>query len=47
MFHVFQVTFLGYVISVEGVAMDKEKVSIVTTWPQLTTVKELEILRLH
>ncbi|KAK3521961.1 hypothetical protein QTP70_020459 [Hemibagrus guttatus] len=36
------VTFLGYVISRQGVEMDLTKVHAVTEWPNPTTVKELQ-----
>ncbi|KAL0187982.1 hypothetical protein M9458_015081, partial [Cirrhinus mrigala] len=40
--HQIKVTFLGYIISSEGVAMDDSKVQAVVNWPQPTTVKELQ-----
>lgn len=40
--HVSKVTFLVYVISAVGVTMDKEKISTVSTWPQSTSIKELQ-----
>ncbi|KAK3570304.1 hypothetical protein QTP86_017185 [Hemibagrus guttatus] len=36
------VTFLGYVISRQGVEMDMAKVRVVTDWPAPTTVRELQ-----
>ncbi len=41
-FHQTQVSFLGYIISSEGVAMDDKKVQSVINWPQPKTVKELQ-----
>ncbi len=41
-FHQTQVSFLGYIISSEGVAMDDKKVQFVLNWPQPKTVKELQ-----
>lgn len=41
-FHQTQITFLGYIISAEGVTMDNGKVQAVVNWPQLTNVKELQ-----
>ncbi len=35
-------TFLGYVISQDGVSMDDKKVQAVLDWPQPQTVKELQ-----
>ncbi len=35
-------SFLGYIISADGVAMDKNKVQSVQNWPQPMTVKELQ-----
>src|ERR1700726_702205 len=32
-FHKTRISFLGYIISAEGIAMDPEKVSAVTSWP--------------
>ncbi|KAK3539896.1 hypothetical protein QTP70_015801 [Hemibagrus guttatus] len=37
-----QVTFLGYVISHQGVEMDTVKVQAVTGWPEPSTVRELQ-----
>ncbi|KAK3543491.1 hypothetical protein QTP70_023204 [Hemibagrus guttatus] len=36
------ITFLGYVISQQGVEMDQAMVHAVTEWPEPTTVKELQ-----
>ncbi|KAK3531983.1 hypothetical protein QTP86_002274 [Hemibagrus guttatus] len=41
-FHRTTVTFLGYVISHQGVEMDVAKVRAVTEWPAPTTVRELQ-----
>ncbi|KAL0173711.1 hypothetical protein M9458_029679 [Cirrhinus mrigala] len=41
-FHVKQTTFLGYNISHQGVEMDDSKIKAVTSWPQPSTVKELQ-----
>ncbi|KAK3545946.1 hypothetical protein QTP70_016964 [Hemibagrus guttatus] len=40
-FHQTTITFLGYVISWQGVKMDLTKVHAVTEWPNPTTIKEL------
>ncbi|KAL0168429.1 hypothetical protein M9458_036651, partial [Cirrhinus mrigala] len=41
-FHQTSISFLGYIISQEGVAMDESKVRAVTQWPQPQTLKELQ-----
>ncbi|KAL0175542.1 hypothetical protein M9458_027872, partial [Cirrhinus mrigala] len=41
-FHQERITFLGYVISSEGVAMDETKVNAVRNWPRPKTLKELQ-----
>lgn len=41
-FHQTATSFLGYVISSEGVAMDEKKVNAVLKWPQPSTVRELQ-----
>ncbi|KAL0180477.1 hypothetical protein M9458_022883 [Cirrhinus mrigala] len=41
-FHQTATTFLGYVVSSEGVAMDDSKVQAVLRWPQPSTLKELQ-----
>ncbi|XP_067281140.1 uncharacterized protein [Pseudorasbora parva] len=41
-FHQSSVSFLGYIISPEGVAMDEKKVQAVLSWPQPATLKELQ-----
>ncbi|KAL0192334.1 hypothetical protein M9458_010630, partial [Cirrhinus mrigala] len=37
-----KISFLGYIISSEGVAMDERKVNAVLNWPRPTTLKELQ-----
>ena len=41
-FHTTSTTFLGYIISPGGVAMDEKKVNAVLNWPEPTTLKELQ-----
>ncbi|KAL0181815.1 hypothetical protein M9458_024221, partial [Cirrhinus mrigala] len=41
-FHRGKVSFLGYIISSEGVAMDEKKVNAVLNWPRPATLKELQ-----
>ncbi|KAL0149040.1 hypothetical protein M9458_055655, partial [Cirrhinus mrigala] len=41
-FHLTKISFLGYIISPEGVAMDDSKVRAVVNWLQPTTIKELQ-----
>ncbi len=41
-FHTTSVTFLGYIISQEGVAMDENKVRAVLDWPLPFNIKELQ-----
>ncbi|KAI2647013.1 Transposon Tf2-6 polyprotein [Labeo rohita] len=41
-FHLDKISFLGYVISSEGVAMDKKKVNAVLNWPRPTMLRELQ-----
>lgn len=41
-FHKTSTSFLGYIISAEGVAMDDSKVKAVVNWPLPTTIKELQ-----
>ncbi len=41
-FHQPSVHFLGYIISNGGIRMDKGKVEAITSWPQPTTIKELQ-----
>ncbi|KAL0186270.1 hypothetical protein M9458_017940, partial [Cirrhinus mrigala] len=41
-FHQDKVSFLGYIISSEGVAMDERKVEAVLNWPRPSTLRELQ-----
>lgn len=41
-FHQSCISFLGYIISPEGVAMDQQKVDSVTQWPQPITIRQLQ-----
>ncbi|KAL0199954.1 hypothetical protein M9458_003141, partial [Cirrhinus mrigala] len=41
-FHQTKISFLGYVISNEGVTMDDKKVSAVVNWPKPRTIKDLQ-----
>ncbi|KAL0149399.1 hypothetical protein M9458_055296, partial [Cirrhinus mrigala] len=41
-FHLEKISFLGYVISPEGVSMDERKVNAVLNWPRPATLKELQ-----
>ncbi len=41
-FHQTSISFLGYIISPGGVAMDEGKVKAVVEWPRPTTLKELQ-----
>lgn len=41
-FHRPSMTFLGYVISQDGVEMDQSKVSAITSWPEPTNIKGLQ-----
>ncbi|KAM0712543.1 hypothetical protein Q7P37_011640 [Cladosporium fusiforme] len=41
-FHKSEIKFLGYVVSREGLKMDKGKIEAVTSWPKPTTVKEVQ-----
>ena len=41
-FHKDQMTFVGYLVSQEGIGMDPAKVSAVLDWPTPTTVKEVQ-----
>lgn len=41
-FHQTSMSFLGYIISAEGIAMDDSKVQAVLKWPRPSTVKELQ-----
>ncbi|KAL0188510.1 hypothetical protein M9458_015609, partial [Cirrhinus mrigala] len=41
-FHQSRISFLGYIISPEGVAMDERKVEAVLNWPRPSTLRELQ-----
>ena len=41
-FHKDQMTFVGYVVSKEGIGMDPAKVSSILDWPVPTSVKEVQ-----
>ena len=41
-FHKTEVKFLGYIVSREGLKMDKKKIEAVTSWPKPNTVKEVQ-----
>lgn len=41
-FHQTRISFLGYIISADGVLMDDSKVKAVVKWPQPSSVKELQ-----
>ncbi|KAI2645110.1 Transposon Tf2-9 polyprotein [Labeo rohita] len=41
-FHRDRISFLGYIISPEGVAMDQKKVDAVLRWPRPSTLRELQ-----
>ena len=41
-FHKDQMTFVGYLVSQEGIGMDPAKVSAVLDWPSPKTVKEVQ-----
>lgn len=41
-FHQEQVTFLGYVVSTQGISMDPKKVSAILDWQEPTNVKEVQ-----
>ncbi|KAL1280048.1 hypothetical protein QQF64_014648 [Cirrhinus molitorella] len=41
-FHCSSISFLGYIISSDGVAMDDHKVQAVLKWPQPITLKDLQ-----
>lgn len=42
LFHQHTITFLGYVISNQGVEMDLSKVQAMADWPNPSTTKELQ-----
>jgi len=41
-FHVPKVSFLGYVVSQEGIQMEPTKVSAITNWPQPKSLKQVQ-----
>lgn len=41
-FYKTEVKFLGYIISREGLKIDQKKIKVVTSWPKLGTVKEVQ-----
>ncbi|GAM88161.1 hypothetical protein ANO11243_061920 [Dothideomycetidae sp. 11243] len=41
-FHQHSISFLGYVVSNNGIAPDQKKIDSVLTWPEPTTVKEVQ-----
>ncbi|KAK3541938.1 hypothetical protein QTP86_008165 [Hemibagrus guttatus] len=41
-FHKNSITFLGYLISQQGVELDPKKVTVDMNWPKPTTIKELQ-----
>lgn len=41
-FHIPTLSFLGYIINMEGIILDDTKVRAVTEWPTPCTVKDLE-----
>jgi hypothetical protein len=41
-FHKTEVKFLGYIVSREGLKMDKKKVEAMTSWPKPNSVKEVQ-----
>ncbi|KAI2647533.1 Transposon Tf2-6 polyprotein [Labeo rohita] len=41
-FHQDKISFLGYIISADGVAMDERKVNAVLKWPRPNTLRELQ-----
>ncbi|KAL0161491.1 hypothetical protein M9458_045216, partial [Cirrhinus mrigala] len=41
-FHLPSVQFLGYIIDQQGVRMDERKVTVVVSWPEPTTIEELQ-----
>ena len=41
-FHVTSVEFLGFVVSINGITMDKAKVKAVSDWPEPKTVKDVQ-----
>ena len=41
-FSVQSIKFLSFIISIEGIAMNSDKVSVVKNWPLLKSVKEIQ-----
>lgn len=41
-FHILKISFLGNIISSQGIYMDQGKVLAVTSWPKPLTIKELQ-----
>jgi hypothetical protein len=41
-FSVIRTKFLGYIISINGIAVDSDKVLVITSWERSTKVKELQ-----
>lgn len=41
-FHTTRVSFLGFVVSSEGIQMERERVEAVATWPEPRSVKEVQ-----
>ena len=41
-FHKDEMTFVGYLVSTEGIGMDLAKVSAILDWPVPTSVKEVQ-----
>ena len=37
-----EVEFLGYVIGIEGIKIDPEKIKVIQQWPTLMSVKEVQ-----
>lgn len=42
-FNVAEVDFLGYVISANGVAMEKDRITSISEWPEPASVKEVQV----
>ena len=41
-FNKLEVEFLGYIIGVEGIKINPEKIKAIQQWPTLTSVKEVQ-----
>lgn len=41
-FHVTEISFLGYILNAQGICMDLSKVQAVTSWPIPRTVREIQ-----